>query len=297
MAVRHVVDRIAFEVPDDLEDATTYAFASEDDEDELTVVLEVPAAAATPAAEVAAQVREGLTLTFPENVEALDERETTLDGRPARSIDYTVRGCGDPVFGCTVIAEREGGGFVKIDLRAREADRLRDRLLPVLDTVSLTGADRAPPAGEGYRRARLGPLALHVPTELHGPLQRLFIDGDDRLRLQVVVRPLGKGAAALDRAVTRDGRGGWTVLDREDQSWARGQWCRYRRISGNQPPREQSVARAVVAVPLAPVAKDPAEPEDPAVQHVEIHGTTEPGRARALHGALDVVLRSLGEAR
>lgn len=286
-----IIDHVAFDAPGGLDDVTRYVFG----DDVLEVELQMPSNGATPAAEVAADLRESIMAVFPSG-QILDEGETMLDGRRARFVAYEVGAPPEQVVGMAVVANLSGGGFAKLVLHAADRAELGPRFGPTLASVSLRGGEAPTRAGPGFRRERVGPIALDVPDELLGPRERLYADADDRLRLRISVRPVGAPVVTLEQAIARDAKRG-TLLERDDRAWSWGWWARYRQRSANPPHRERAIVRAGLTV-RAPDAADQHQHQPPAqieprVRQVEIHGTAEPSRAPTLYGAFDALLASV----
>ncbi len=284
----HIIDGVAFAAPAGLEDATHWAFGNEAQPEVLTVELEAPAGAATPALEVIRELRESITVVFPFG-EILDEGETRLDGRRARFLAYAVGPDDDRAVGMVVVANLVGGDPIKLHMRVSDRAELGERFGPTLGSVSLSGGAAPVPAGPGYRRERAGPIALDVPGDLAAPRSHAFVDRDDRVRLRVTVRPRGAAAFDLEAAIARDSAQG-ELLERQDQAWSWGRWARYRRRAIDPPHREQAMARASLTVTVVP-AREPAEPA--VVREVELHGSAVPERAAELHAAFDALLASV----
>jgi hypothetical protein len=283
-----VIDHVAFEAPAGLEDATRWAFGGESRPEALTVELEAPAGRATPAPEVIAELRESITAVFPGG-EILDEGESMLDGRRAWYLAYAVEAAGnDPVVGMVVVANLAGGDYVKLSMQVADRDELGERFGPPLASVSLRGGPAPLPAGPGYRRERVGPVALDVPNELHGPRSHLFMDADDRLRLRVTVRPPGAAAFDLDAALARDGAK-VELRERQEQAWSWGRWVRCMGRGIDPPHREQALVRASLTVTVAAAV----EGRPAVVREVEIHGTAAPERVTGLYAAFDALLASV----
>jgi len=282
-----VIDHVAFAAPAGLEDATAWTFGDDARPEALTVELEAPRGRATPAPEVIAAVRDSFSAVFPFG-EILDEGQTVLDGRRAWYLAYAAGPDSDPAVGMVVAANLAGGDFVKLHLRVAAREELGTRFGPTLASVSLRGGPAPVPAGPGHRREQVGPVALDVPAELHGPRSHVFVDADDRLRLRLTVRPPGAAPLDLDVALAEDGARG-ELRERSEQAWSWGRWVRFVRRSIDPPPREQAVVRASLSITVA-VAADgrPA-----VVREVEIHGTAAPERAPALYAAFDALLASL----
>lgn len=282
-----VIDHVAFAAPAGLEDATQWTFEAEGRPEALTVELEAPAGRATPAPEVIAALRESVSAVF-ESGKILDEGETVLDGRRAWYLAYEVGSDGDPAVGMVVVVNVAGGDYVKLNVQVADLDELGARFGPTLASVSLRGGPAPVPAGPGYRRERVGPVALDVPNELHGPRSHLFMDADDRLRLRVTVRPSGAAPFDLEAALARDGAKA-ELRERQEQKWSWGWWVRFVTRGIDPPHREQVVVRASLTVTLEAAAQGrPA-----VVREVEIHGTATPERAAVLYPAFDALLASI----
>jgi hypothetical protein len=217
-----VVDGIAFVAPAGLEDRTSYVHRAEGPREELSVELELPIGAATPAAEVIAEQREAMAgfLDAAFGVEA--EGETTLAGSPARFMRYFIVDEGERKYGKTIVGNPGAGDYVRINWKGEVDGAVADGRVDPIVASFRAAVEVEPPPAAGLRTRYAGPWAYELPERFSDPRVRIWTDGDS-LRVQLGVAPIG--AAPLEREALFAGQlePGRTQLARDDRRLANGE--------------------------------------------------------------------------
>jgi hypothetical protein len=190
-----VLDGIVFAPPAALEDRSNYVHRADAPREELSVELELPVGAATPAAEVIADQRESMEgfLDAAFGVEA--EGATLLAGAPARFMRYFIVDDGERKYGKTIVGNPGSGDYVRINWKGEVDAAAVDGCVDPVVASFRAATDAEPPAPAGLRTRYAGPWAYELPERFSDPRTRIWTDGDS-LRVQLSVAPIG--AAPLD---------------------------------------------------------------------------------------------------
>ncbi|MFO7567744.1 MAG: hypothetical protein R6X02_34195 [Enhygromyxa sp.] len=216
-----VLDGIAFAAPAGLEDRSNYVHRAEAPREELSVELELPVGAATPAAEVIAEQREAMEgfLDAAFGVEA--EGSTALAGAPARFMRYFIVDEGERKYGKTVVGNPGAGDYVRINWKGEVDGASVDASVdPVVASFRAASASQAPP-GPGLRTCYAGSWAYELPERFSEPRTRIWTDGDS-LRVQLSVPPPGAAPLELEGLIATDLDRSHTQLDRDDRELDQG---------------------------------------------------------------------------
>jgi hypothetical protein len=211
-----VLDGIAFAAPTGLEDRSNYVHRAEAPREELSVELELPVGAATPAAEVIVEQREAMEgfLDAAFGVEA--EGVTTLAGAPARFMRYFIVDEGERKYGKTIVGNPGVGDYVRINWKGEvDAVAVDARVDPVIASFR-AATDAEPPAAAGLRTRYAGPWAYELPERFSDPPTRIWTDGDS-LRVQLSVMPIGAAPLQLDELIASQLDRGPALLARDDR--------------------------------------------------------------------------------
>lgn len=217
-----VLDGIVFAAPAGLEDRTHYVHRAEGPREELTIELELPVGAATPAAEVIADQREAMAgfLDAAFGVEA--EGETTLAGAPAKFMRYFIVDEGERKYGKTIVGNPSAGDYVRINWKGEVEGAAVDGCVdPIVASFRVT-AEAEPPPAAGLRTRYAGPWAYDLPERFSDPRSRIWTDGDS-LRVQLTVPASGAAPLELEALLARELEPGRSQLARDDRPLPNGE--------------------------------------------------------------------------
>lgn len=216
-----VLDGIVFAAPAGLEDRTNYVHRAEGPREELTVELELPIGAATPAAEVIAEQREAMAgfLDAAFGVEA--EGETTLAGAPAKFMRYFIVDQGERKHCKTVVGNPGAGDYVRINWKGEVGSAAVDGCVDPVVASFRAAAEAEPAPAAGLRTRYAGPWAYELSERFSDPRVRIWTDGDS-LRVQLGVAAVGAAPLELEGLLARGLDPGWTQLARDDRQLANG---------------------------------------------------------------------------
>ena len=215
------LDGIAFAAPAGLEDRTNYVHRAEGPREELTVELELPIGAATPAAEIIVEQREAMAgfLDAAFGVEA--EGETTLAGAPAKFMRYFIVDEGQRKHGKTIVGNPGAGDYVRINWKGEVASADVDGCVDPVVASFRAAAEAEPPPAAGMRTRYAGPWAYELPERFSDPRVRIWTDGDS-LRVQLGVAAVGAAPLELEALLARELEPGRTQLARDDRQLSNG---------------------------------------------------------------------------
>jgi hypothetical protein len=257
-----VLDGIAFAAPTGLEDRSNYVHRAEGPREELSIELELPVGAATPAAEVIADQREAMAgfLDAAFGVEA--EGETTLAGAPAKFMRYFIVDDGERKYGKTVVGNPGAGDYVRVNWKGEVEGSAVDACVNPIVASFRVAAEGEPESAAGLRTRYAGPWAYELPERFSDPRTRIWTDGDS-LRVQLSVPPSGAPPLELQDLIDRQLEPGRTQLARDDRQLPNGvlahlhqrgslelEWAAYVAVLKLDGPREVSI------VATAPWADD-----------------------------------------
>lgn len=202
------VDGVAFESPAGLEDSTSYSYQARATSEELNVEFELPVGRATPAEQVIADVREGLTGYFGAQLAIVSEGDQPFVGQPGKYLQYRLDGS-DPVVSKIVVAntarpDGSRGDWIKLVWSEASGAVASASVAAVVDPIaaSMVRIGSPPtPVLPGHVRQRAGEWQLDVPTHLVGPRTFIYEDIDAELRVELSVLDASAQDPALDPGV------------------------------------------------------------------------------------------------
>ena len=243
------VDGIAFTSPAGLEDSTSYSYRAEAGDEELYVEFELPVGGATPAAEVMAEMREGLAEFFGAQYSVVDEGEASLAGARGPCVQYRLSG-DLPAAGKILVANvpEAGCDWIKLRWTGVRDDAEVPAIFDPIAASFRAEADASGPVPPGYRREVAGAYVLDVPARLHGPRTFIYEDPVAELRVEVSVLRGGDPEPGLSAGVAGAGA---REVSREEQALDDGERVDLRVESEDDPNGESALILAKRELALA----------------------------------------------